>query len=184
MSTIPALLKHCRELMTKAVESTKRELTGIRSGKASTALLDTIRVEAYGSLVPLNQVAMVAAPEPRMLTVQPFDKTLAPVIEKAIRDGDLGLNPASQGNLIRVPLPALSEERRKELVKVVHKLAEEGRIAIRHARTDTLGKIKKLEHISEDDKTRAEKDVQKVTDEHVKHVDEVIKSKEAEIMEV
>jgi ribosome recycling factor len=184
MSTIPELLKHCRELMTKAVESTKRELTGIRSGKASAALLDTIRVEAYGSLVPLNQVAMVAAPEPRMLTVQPFDKTLAPVIEKAIRDGDLGLNPASQGNLIRVPLPALSEERRKELVKVVHKLAEEGRIAIRHARTDTLGKIKKLEHISEDDKTRAEKDVQKITDEHVKHVDEVIKSKEAEIMEV
>jgi ribosome recycling factor len=184
MSTIPELLKHCRELMNKAVESTKRELTGIRSGKATTALLDTIRVDAYGSSVPLNQVAMVAAPEPRMLTVQPFDKTLAPVIEKAIRDGDLGLNPASQGNLIRVPLPALSEERRKELVKVVHKLAEEGRIAIRHARTDTLGKIKKLEHISEDDKARGEKDVQKLTDEHVKLVDEVIKSKEAEIMEV
>jgi ribosome recycling factor len=184
MSTIPELLKHCRELMNKAVESTKRELTGIRSGKATTALLDTIRVDAYGSSVPLNQVAMVAAPEPRMLTVQPFDKTLAPVIEKAIRDGDLGLNPASQGNLIRVPLPALSEERRKELVKVVHKLAEEGRIAIRHARTETLGKIKKLEHISEDDKARGEKDVQKLTDEHVKLVDEVIKSKEAEIMEV
>jgi len=184
MSTIPELLKHCRELMNKAVESTRRELTGIRSGKATTALLDTIRVDAYGSSVPLNQVAMVAAPEPRMLTVQPFDKTLAPVIEKAIRDGDLGLNPASQGNLIRVPLPALSEERRKELVKVVHKLAEEGRIAIRHARTDTIGKIKKLEHISEDDKARGEKDVQKLTDEHVKLVDEVIKSKEAEIMEV
>ncbi len=138
MSTIPELLKHCRELMGKAVDNTRRELTGIRSGKASTALLDTIRVDAYGSSVPLNQVAMVAAPEARMLTVQPFDKTLAPVIEKAIRDGDLGLNPASQGNIIRVPLPALSEERRKELVKVVHKLAEEGRIAIRHARTDTL----------------------------------------------
>ena len=184
MSTIPELLKHGREQMHKAIDALKRELTGIRSGKATTSLLDTIRVEAYGSLVPLNQVAMVAAPEPRMLTVQPFDKSLAPVIEKAIRDGDLGLNPASQGNLIRVPLPALSEERRKELVKVVHKLAEEGRIAIRHARTDTLGKIKKLEHISEDDKTRAEKDVQKITDEHVKHVDEVIKSKEAEIMEV
>jgi len=184
MSTIPELLKHCRELMQKAVDSTKRELTGIRSGKATTALLDTIRVDAYGSSVPLNQVAMVAAPEPRMLTVQPFDKTLAPVIEKAIRDGDLGLNPASQGNLIRVPLPALSEERRKDLVKVVHKLAEEGRIAIRHARTDTLSKIKKLEHISEDDKTRGEKDVQKLTDEHVKLVDEVIKAKEAEIMEV
>jgi ribosome recycling factor len=184
MSTIPELLKHCRESMAKAVDSTKRELTGIRSGKATTALLDSIRVDAYGASVPLNQVAMVAAPEPRLLTVQPFDKTLAPVIEKAIRDGDLGLNPASQGNVIRVPLPALSEERRKELVKVVHKLAEEGRIAIRHARTDTLGKIKKLEHISEDDKARGEKDVQKVTDEHVKLVDEVIKSKEAEIMEV
>ncbi|TFG46384.1 MAG: ribosome recycling factor [Gemmatimonadales bacterium] len=184
MSTIPELLKQCRELMSKAVDSTRRELTGIRSGKATTALLDTIRVDAYGSSVPLNQVAMVAAPEPRMLTVQPFDKTLAPVIEKAIRDGDLGLNPASQGNLIRVPLPALTEERRKELVRVVHKLAEEGRIAIRHARTETLGKIKKLEHISEDDKTRGEKDVQKITDEHVKLVDEVIKSKEAEIMEV
>jgi len=184
MSTIPELLKHGRELMAKAVENTRRELTGIRSGKASPALLDTIKVEAYGATVPLNQVAMVAAPEPRMLTVQPFDKSLAPVIEKAIRDGDLGLNPASQGNVIRVPLPALSEERRKELVKVVHKLAEEGRIAIRHARTDTLSKIKKLEHISEDDKARGEKDVQKVTDEHVKLVDEVIKSKEAEIMEV
>ncbi len=184
MSTIPELLKQCRELMSKAVDSTRRELTGIRSGKATTALLDTIRVDAYGSSVPLNQVAMVAAPEPRMLTVQPFDKTLAPVIEKAIRDGDLGLNPASQGNLIRVPPPALTEERRKELVRVVHKLAEEGRIAIRHARTETLGKIKKLEHISEDDKTRGEKDVQKITDEHVKLVDEVIKSKEAEIMEV
>ncbi len=184
MSTIPELLKHGRDLMDKAVENTKRELTGIRSGKASPALLDTIRVEAYGAMVPLNQVAMVAAPEPRMLTVQPFDKTLAPVIEKAIRDGDLGLNPASQGAVIRVPLPALSEERRRELVKVVHKLAEEGRIAIRHARTDTLGKIKKLEHISEDDKARGEKDVQKHTDEHVKLVDEIIKSKEAEIMEV
>ena len=184
MSTIPELLKHGRDLMGKAVESTRRELTGIRSGKATTALLDTIRVEAYGAMVPLNQVAMVAAPEARLLTVQPFDKNLAPVIEKAIRDGDLGLNPASQGNLIRVPLPALSEERRKELVKVVHKLAEEGRIAIRHARTDTLGKIKKLEHISEDDKARGEKEVQKITDEHVHLVDEVIKAKEAEIMEV
>ncbi|HQR19034.1 MAG TPA: ribosome recycling factor [Gemmatimonadales bacterium] len=183
-SSIPDLVKHGRELMVKAVESTKRELSTIRSGKASTALLDLIRVEAYGAQVPLNQVAMVAAPEPRLLTVQPFDKGLAPVIEKAIRDGDLGLNPSTQGNVIRVPLPALSEERRKELVKVVHKLAEEGRIAIRHARTDTLGKIKKLEHVSEDDKTRAEKDVQKQTDEHVRHIDELIKSKEAEIMEV
>jgi ribosome recycling factor len=138
MSTIPELIKHSRELMHKAVESTKREFSSIRSGKASTSLLDIVRVEAYGSHVPLNQVAMVAAPEPRLLTVQPFDKSLAQAIEKAIRDSDLGLNPATQGNLIRVPLPALSEERRRDLVKVVHKLGEEGRIAVRHARTETL----------------------------------------------
>jgi ribosome recycling factor len=184
MSTIPELTKHGRELMHKAVENTKREFSSIRSGKASTALLDIVRVEAYGSLVPLNQVAMVAAPEPRLLTVQPFDKALAHAIEKAIRDSDLGLNPATQGNLIRVPLPALSEERRKDLVKVVHKLGEEGRIAVRHARTDTLSRIKKLEKISEDDKRHAEKEIQKLTDEHIKQIDGLIHSKEAEILEV
>ena len=184
MSTLPEFTKHGRELMHKAVENTKREFTSIRSGKASTSLLDIVRVEAYGSQVPLNQVAMVAAPEPRLLTVQPFDKSLAHAIEKAIRDSDLGLNPATQGNLIRVPLPALSEERRKDLVKVVHKLGEEGRIAVRHARTDTLSKIKKLEKISEDDKRHAEKDIQKLTDEHIKQIDALIHSKEAEILEV
>ena len=184
MSTIPELVKHARELMHKAVESTKRELQGIRSGKATPQLLDVVRVEAYGSTVPITQVALVSAPEPRMITVQPFDKGLSQAIEKAIRDAGLGLNPASQGTIIRVPLPMLSEERRKELVKVVHKLAEEGKIAVRHARTDTLSKIKKLERIPEDDKTRAEKDVQKLTDEHVKQVDQLIAAKEAEIMEV
>jgi ribosome recycling factor len=184
MSTIPELTRHARELMHKAVESTKREFSSIRSGKASVSLLDLVRVEAYGSTVPLNQVAMVAAPEPRLLTVQPFDKSLTQVIEKAIRDSDLGLNPATQGNLIRVPLPALSEERRKDLVKVVHKLGEEGRIAVRHARTETLSKIKKLEKISEDDKTRAEKEIQKHTDEHIKQIEGLIHSKEAEILEV
>ena len=184
MSTIPELVKHGRELMHKAVESTKREFTSIRSGKASTSLLDIIRVEAYGAHVPLNQVAMVAAPEPRLLTVQPFDKSLASVVEKAIRDSELGLNPSTQGNLIRVPLPALSEERPKDLVKVVHKLGEEGRIAVRHARTDTLSRIKKLEKISEDDKRHAEKEIQKITDEHIKQIDGLIHAKEAEIMEV
>jgi ribosome recycling factor len=184
MSTIPDLTKHARELMHKAVDSTKREFSGIRSGKASTALLDLVRVEAYGNSMPLNQVAMVAAPEARLLTVQPFDKGLTQAIEKAIRDANLGLNPATQGNLIRVPLPALSEERRKELVKVVHKLAEEGRIAVRHARTETMSKIKKLEKVPEDDKARAEKDVQKLTDEHIKQIDGLIHAKEAEIMEV
>jgi ribosome recycling factor len=184
MSTIPELIKHGRELMHKAVENTKREFTSIRSGKASVSLLDLVRVEAYGSAMPLNQVAMVAAPEPRLLTVQPFDKGLTQSIEKAIRDSDLGLNPATQGNLIRVPLPALSEERRKDLVKVVHKLGEEGRIAVRHARTETLSKVKKLEKISEDDKTRAEKEIQKHTDEHIKQIEGLIHAKEAEILEV
>jgi ribosome recycling factor len=184
MSTIPELTKQARDLMHKAVESTKREFSSIRSGKASVSLLDLVRVEAYGSTVPLNQVAMVAAPEPRLLTVQPFDKSLTQVIEKAIRDSDLGLNPATQGNLIRVPLPALSEERRKDLVRVVHKLGEEGRIAVRHARTEILSKVKKLEKISEDDKARAEKEVQKHTDEHIKQIEGLIHSKEAEILEV
>jgi ribosome recycling factor len=184
MTTIPELTKHAREAMHKAVESTKRELAGIRSGKANTALLDLVRVEAYGTPVPLNQVGLVSAPEPRLLTVQPFDKSLAPAIEKAIRDSDLGLNPATQGNLVRVPLPPLSQERRKELVKVVHKLAEEGRIAVRHARTETIGKLKKLEHTSEDDEKRAEKDVQRLHDEHVKQIDQLVHAKEAEIMEV
>jgi len=184
MSTIPELTKHARELMQKAVESTKREFSSIRSGKASPSLLDIIRVEAYGGLVPLNQVAMVAAPEPRLLTVQPFDKSLSQAIEKAIRDSDLGLNPATQGNLIRVPLPALSEERRKDLVKVVHKMGEEGRIAVRHARTEALSKVKKLEKISEDDKRHAEKDIQKHTDDHIKQIEGLIHAKEAEILEV
>ena len=184
MSTIADLTKHARELMHKAIESTKREFSTIRSNKASPSLLDLVRVEAYGNPMPLNQVAMVAAPEPRLITVQPFDKSLTQAIEKAIREADLGLNPATQGNLIRVPLPALSQERRKELVKVVHKLAEEGRIAVRHARTDALSRIKKLEHVSEDDKTRGEKEVQKLTDEHIKQIDGLIHAKEAEIMEV
>lgn len=184
MSTIPDVVKHAKEGMHKAVENAKKEFTGIRSGRASTHLLDVIRVEAYGNHVPINQVGLVSAPEPRMLTVQAFDKSLIIAIEKALRESQLGLNPSTQGNLIRIPMPALSEERRKELVKVVHKLAEEGRVAIRHARTEALQKIKKIDHVSEDDKTRGEKDVQKVTDEHVKLIDQLIHTKEAEIMEV
>jgi ribosome recycling factor len=184
MSTIPELTKHARDLMHKAVESTKREFSSIRSNKASPSLLDLVRVEAYGSQVPINQLGLVSAPEPRLLTVQPFDKSLGPVIEKAIRDADLGLNPSTQSGTIRVPLPPLSEERRKELVKVVHKLAEEGRIAVRHARTDTMSRLKKLEHISADDEKRAEKDVQKLHDEHIKQIDGLIRAKEAEILEV
>jgi ribosome recycling factor len=183
-SSIPELVKQARDHMHKAVENTKREFSGLRSNKASTALLDTIRVEAYGNSVPLNQVGLVAAPEARLLTVQPFDKGLTQAIDKAIRESDLGLNPQAAGNLIRIPLPALSEERRKELVKVVHKLAEEGRVAVRHSRTDAIHKIKKVEHVSEDEKTRAEKEIQKAHDEHIKQIDLLIHSKEAEIMEV
>lgn len=184
MTTIPEIVKHAREGMHKAVENTQREFASIRSGKASTHLLDVVRVEAYGAQVPLNQVGMVSAPEPRLLTVQAFDKGLVPAIERAIRDAGLGFNPASQGTLIRIPVPPLSQERRKELVKVVHKLAEEGRVAVRHARTDALHRLKKVEHVSEDEKTRAEKEIQKLTDEHVKQIDGLVHAKEAEIMEV
>jgi ribosome recycling factor len=184
MSTIPELVKHAKDLMSKAVENTRREFSGIRTGKATTSLLDLVRVDAYGSIMPLNQVALVAAPEPRLLTVQPFDKGLSQMIEKAIRDSELGLNPASQGGIIRVPIPTLTEERRKDLVKVMHKLGEEGKVAVRHARGDAHTKIKKVEKVPEDDKTRGEKDLQKITDDHIKHIDQLIASKEAEIMEV
>ncbi|HSM18671.1 MAG TPA: ribosome recycling factor [Gemmatimonadales bacterium] len=184
MNAIPDLIKNARELMDKAVANTKRELATIRSSKATTSLLDLVKVDAYGNTMPLNQVAMVAAPEARLLTVQPFDKSLVPAVEKAIREADLGLNPSTQGGLIRVPLPALSEERRKELVRLVHKLAEEGKVAIRHARGDSISKIKKLEHVSDDDKARAEKDVQKHTNEHTELIDSLVQGKEAEIMEV
>jgi ribosome recycling factor len=183
-TSIPDTIKHAREQMQKALENTKREFSGLRGNRASTSLLDTIRVEAYGSNVPLNQVGLVSAPEPRLFTIQPFDKGLTQAIEKAIRDSNMGLNPSTQGNLIRIPLPALSEERRKELVKVVHKLAEEGRVGVRHARTEAMQKIKKVEHVSEDEKSRGEKDLQKAHDDFIKQIDALIHTKEAEIMEV
>lgn len=182
--TIAEITKAAREGMQKAIENTKRELSGIRSGKASPGLLDIVRVDAYGSAVPLNQVAMVSAPEPRMLAVTPFDKALTLAIDKAIRDANLGLNPQTQGGVIRVPLPMLSEERRKEMVKICGKLVEEGRVSVRGARTDAMSKIKKLEKVPEDEKSRAEKDVQKHTDEATKQIEELFKAKEAEILAV
>lgn len=184
MSTIAQILKDTRAGMEKAVENSKREFSGIRSGKASPNMLDVVKVEAYGSLLPLNQVASVAAPEPRILLVTPFDKGLAKVIEKAIRESDLGLDPAHQGGVIRVPLPSMNEQRRKELVKVLHKLAEDGRIAIRHARTDARDKVKKLDGTSEDDKKSAEKELQKVHDDFIGRLEALLKAKEVEIMEV
>ncbi|HEY6059838.1 MAG TPA: ribosome recycling factor [Gemmatimonadales bacterium] len=182
--TLGDYTKQARAAMDKAVEAVRREFSTVRTGKATTSLLDLVKVEAYGNEMPLNQVASVAAPEPKLLTVQPWDKGLLKAVEKAILASDLGLTPSNDGNLIRIPLPPLNEERRRELVKVVHKFAEEGRVAIRHARTEAIGRIKKAEHVSEDEKKHAEKDVQKLHDDHLKLVEDAVKSKEAEIMEV
>ncbi len=176
--------RHARQLMDKAVDAVKRELSTVRTGKATTALLDLVRVDAYGSEMPLTQVASVAAPEPRLLTIQPWDKGLVKAIEKAILASDLGLTPANDGTVIRVPLPPLNEERRRELVKVVHRFAEEGKVAVRHARTEAIARIKKTEHVSEDEKKHAEKELQKLHDDHIRMVDDAVKAKEAEIMEV
>ena len=184
MTTIPQILKDCRAQMDKAIESSKREFLGIRSGKASPSMLDTVRVELYGAQMSLNQVAGVSAPEPRVIIVTPFDKGQIKAIEKAIRESDLGLEPSTQGGIIRVPLPMMNEQRRKELVKVVHKLSEEGRIAVRHARTVARDQLKKLNGVSEDDVKHAEKDLQRVHDDYMHKIDELLKHKEAEIMEV
>jgi len=183
-TTIPQIVKESRAAMDKAIEGARRELSSIRSGKASPAMLDTVRADAYGQAMPLNQVASVSAPEPRLLVVTPWDKGLTKAIEKAIRESDLGLDPAVQGGIIRVPLPSLNEERRKDLVKVMHKLAEEGRIAIRHVRTDARERLKKMDKVSEDDVKHGEKELQKLHDEFIAKVDEAVKHKEAEIMEV
>jgi ribosome recycling factor len=184
MTTIQEPSKQARQMMDKAVEAVKREFATVRTGKATTSLLDLVRVEAYGNEMPLNQVASVAAPEPKLLTVQPWDKSLLKAVEKAILASDIGLTPSNDGSIIRLPVPPLTEERRRELAKLIHKLAEEGRVSIRHARTEAINKIKKAEHVSEDEKKHAEKEVQKLHDDHIKLVDELVKAKEKEIMEV
>ena len=184
MTNIQQIIKETRSSMEKALENTKREFSTIHAGKASPSMLDTVRVEVYGTTMTMNQVAQVAAPEPRMLLVTPFDKSQAKAIEKAIRDANLGLDPAQQGGVIRVPLPSLNTERRKDLVKVVHKFAEEGKIAIRHGRTHGRDVLKKLSGVPEDDVKHAEKDLQKIHDDFIHKIDDLIKAKEAEIMEV
>ena len=184
MSATTPILNSARTAMDRALENTRKEFAGVRSGKASPAMLDSVRVEMYGQHMPINQCASVSAPEPRMLLVTPFDKGQIKAVEKAIRESDLGLDPAVQGNVIRVPLPSMNEQRRKDLVKIVHKFAEEGRVAIRHARTEARDKVKKQDGIPEDDKKHFEKDIQKVHDDAIKKIDELIKAKEAEIMEV
>jgi ribosome recycling factor len=184
MNTIQQILKDARAHMDKAIDSVKHEFASVRSSKATTSMLDTVRVEVYGTQMMLNQVANLAAPEPRLLTVTPFDKSQIKVIEKAIREAELGLDPITQGPMIRVPLPQMNEERRKDLVKIVHKFAEEGRIGVRHWRTEARAALKKLEGVSEDDVKHAEKDLQKVHDEYMARIEALMKGKEHEIMEV
>lgn len=180
-------LQKAKQRMEGALESLRREFAGVRTGKASPALLDTVRVEAYGSKVPLNQVGTVAAPEPRMLTVQPWDRSLMKDIERALRESDLGLNPSNDGQIIRIPIPALTEERRREYVRMLHKLAEEGRVAVRQARKDANDEVKhrqKDESLSEDDVRREQGEVQKLTDQYIARIEDMVKHKEAEVMEV
>lgn len=180
-------IAEARDRMDKSVEAVRREFGSVRSGKATPALLDTVRVEAYGSKMPLNQVASVSAPEPRLLLVQPWDKSLLVAVEKGIQNADLGLNPSNDGNVVRVPIPALTEERRKDLVRMLHKLAEEGRVSVRQARQDANKAIKQRQsdhEISEDDARREMDEVQKLTDAHIKKIDDLLAHKEEEVMEV
>jgi ribosome recycling factor len=184
MSSIQQILKDARTAMDKDIAHVKHEFSSVRSGKASPTMLDTVRVEMYGQMMQLNQVATVNAPEPRVLIVTPFDKGQIKIVEKAIRESGLGLEPSAQGPIIRVPLPQMNEQRRKELVKIVHKYAEDGRVAVRHARTHGRESLKKLSGVSEDDVKHGEKDLQKLHDDYIHKIDELIKAKEAEIMEV
>ena len=180
-------VNEARTQMEKAVEAMRREFTSVRTGKATPALLDTVRVDAYGSKMPINQVGTVSSPEPRLLLIQPWDKGLLKAIETGITQADLGLNPSNDGNIIRVPIPQLTEQRRKEMVKMVHKLAEEGRVAIRHARQEANKDIKKKQgdhEVSEDDAHRQMEQVQKLTDEYIAKIDQLVKAKEQEVMEV
>jgi ribosome recycling factor len=184
---IDELIQDATRRMDKSVESTHGELNSIRTGRASAALLDRVQVDYYGQKTPLKQLATINVPEPRMLTVQPFDPNAMKDIERAIQESDLGLNPSNDGKIIRLPIPQLTEERRKELVKIVRHLAEEGRVAIRNVRRDVMHDLKELVKkgdVGGDEERRAEERVQKLTDQHVKEIDELLKRKEAEIMEV
>ena len=181
------LIKDAKERMDKTVDNFTGELTKVRTGRATPALLDTVKVDYYGQMVPLNQAANVSAPEPRLIVVQPWEKNMLAEIEKAIQKADLGLNPGNDGTMIRVPIPQLSEERRKDLVKLVHKFAEEGKIAIRNIRRDANDHLKKMEkdhQISEDELSVELDTVQEITDTSVKKIDEILAAKEKEVLEV
>jgi len=190
MAAIPALKESFGQLKTrmdKAVEDFRREMAATRTGRASVHMMDSVNVDYYGSSMPLNQIAQVHAPEPQLITVQPFDPSSLATIEKAIRSADLGLNPMNDGKIIRVPVPALTEERRKEMVKHLHKILEEHRTAIRNIRRDGNELIKKAlkeKKITEDDERRSLEEIQKLTDDEIKKMEEMSKSKEKEVLEI
>ena len=180
-------VEDAKRRMEAALEAIRRDFATVRTGKATPALLDTVRVDAYGSKMPINRVSTVSTPESTLLVVQPFDKTLIGEIEKAIMSADLGLNPANDGNVIRVPIPPLNEERRKEYVKVLHKMAEDGRISIRHARRlvrDEIHDLIKEHEIGEDEGRRREESVEKLTHEYSDKIDDLLKKKEEEVMAI
>jgi ribosome recycling factor len=187
MATVDELLQDAVRRMGTSVEHTRTEFNTVRTGRASAALLDRITIDYYGTATPLKQLATINVPEPRMLTVQPFDPSTIKAIEKSIQESDLGLQPSNDGKLIRLPMPQPNEERRKELVKVVRKLAEEGRVAVRNVRRDVMHHLQELVKngdVGDDEERRAEERVQKLTDDHTKSIDDLLKHKEAEIMEV
>ena len=180
-------MKDAKRRMEGAVSALGHEFAAVRTGRASTSLLDRIQVDAYGTKTPLNQLATISAPEPRLLTVSPFDPSIMSAIERSIMESDLGLTPNNDGKIIRLPIPQLTEERRKEMVRLVHKMAEEGRVAVRNVRRDVLHDLKKAEkdgELSRDELKRAEDGVQKLTDSEVKSIDDLMARKEAEILEV
>ena len=184
---IKNLIADAKQRMDATLETVRRELAALRTGRASLAMLDGVRVDYYGTPTPLNQVGNMSTPDPTLITIQPWDPSTLQAIEKAIRTSDLDLNPQNDGKLIRIPVPSLTEERRKALVKNAHKHAEEGRVAIRNVRRDTNDHLKKLlkDHkVSEDDEKHAVAEVQKLTDLHIEKINEILKKKEAEIMEV
>jgi len=181
------LRKKTTERMSSAVEALKKEFSSIRTGRASMALLDGIVVDYYGTLTPLQQLASLSIPESRQITIQPWEQRIIPEIEKAILKSDLGLTPMNDGKMIRINIPVLTEERRKQLVKVVRKRAEEAKVAVRNIRRDTNDELKKLEkdkHLSEDDVKKEQEEIQKITDSFIKKIDEIVEHKEKEIMEV
>jgi ribosome recycling factor len=185
VSDIKGLTAEVRKRMEGQLDHVRREFGGVRTGRASVSILDSVHVEAYGSHMPLNQVASLSIPEPTLIVAQPFDPSLMATIEKAIRSANLGLNPTNDGKVVRIPLPALTDERRKELSKLVHKYAEEARNGVRQVRRDANDRLKKLlkDHkISEDDERRGLDDVQKITDQHIGLIDELQKKKDAELL--